>query len=127
MIDDEADFVQMFSRMPHAVPQPYQVWEAYSGQEGLAVMEQHKPDIVVLDLLMPDVDGFTVIQYMKANAALANIPIIVVSAYGMVDAIAPSTEGKLNVLKPNGFNPIELVRCIEGVLDAFSPAGQPMN
>jgi signal transduction histidine kinase/CheY-like chemotaxis protein len=121
MIDDDPDFVQMFSRMLHAVRRSYQVWEAYSGQEGLAVMEQHRPDIVVLDLLMPDVDGFTVIQHMKGNAALADIPVVVVSARGMVDAITPSTEGKMNILKPDGFNPIELVRCIEGALDAFSP------
>ncbi len=88
-------------------------------------MDQHRPDIVVLDLLMPHVDGFAIIQHMKTSESLADIPVIVISAYGMVDPIAPSKEGELNVLKPDGFDPVELVRCIEGVLDAISPADAP--
>jgi DNA-binding response OmpR family regulator len=127
IIDDDQDIVRMFSRMLQAMPQPPQLRKAYSANEGLALMQQQRPDVIILDLLMPEVDGFELIRRMKDDTALANIPIILASARGAADAIAPSSDGKLIVRKPAGFQPIELVRCVEALVDSFNPPSVPVH
>jgi CheY-like chemotaxis protein len=125
LIDDDPDVVRMFSRMLQTAPQQYELWKAYGGMEGLAQMEQQPPDVVLLDVLMPEVDGFEVVRKMKANPALASVPIIMISAYGAMETIEASADGELAVVKPAGFQPIELVRCIEALVEEFRPATEP--
>jgi signal transduction histidine kinase/CheY-like chemotaxis protein len=127
IIDDDPDLVRMFSRILQAAPNGYQVWRAFDGQEGLAMMRQQAPDAVILDLLMPNVDGWAVIDQMKADPLLARVPIVLASARGAVDAILPTTDGELAAHKPGGFQPVELVRCIEALVEAFSPANGPIH
>ncbi|MCC7452145.1 MAG: response regulator [Anaerolineae bacterium] len=127
IIDDDQDIVRMFSRMLQAMPQPPQLCKAYSANEGLALMQQQRPDVIILDLLMPEVDGFELIQCMKSDPDLADIPIILTSARGAADAIAPSSDGELIVRKPLGFQPIELVRCVEALVDSFNPPSVPVQ
>jgi putative two-component system response regulator len=78
----------------------YQLQVAVSGKAALEILaEEHKPDIVLLDIMMPEMDGYQVCQIMKANLATRNIPVIFVTAmndekdetkgfaYGAVDYI----------------------------------------
>ncbi len=51
-----------------------------SGQEGLTLMHERKPDLVLLDLMMPQISGWEVYRAMKTNENLANIPVIVITA-----------------------------------------------
>jgi CheY-like chemotaxis protein len=57
-----------------------QVVDAVNGVEALAAVVQAKPDLIVLDLMMPEMDGFTVLEQLRANPAYANIPVVVVTA-----------------------------------------------
>ena len=59
----------------------YQVITAYDGRDGLQVIREQHPDLILLDLDMPVVDGWGVIDQVKADPALQNIPIVVVSAH----------------------------------------------
>jgi DNA-binding response OmpR family regulator len=122
IIDDDREIVRLFHRMLQAMPEKYRVRKAYGGLEGLELMRLQPPDAVILDLLMPDLDGLSIVQRMHATAELAHIPIIVVSARGASEAIAPSSNGSLTINKPAGFQPLELVYCIEALIDNFSPA-----
>jgi CheY-like chemotaxis protein len=56
------------------------VLEATGGAQALAVVQGDKPDLVLLDLMMPDVDGFAVLETVKANPATRDIPVIIVTA-----------------------------------------------
>lgn len=58
----------------------YKVIGATSGQQGLEMMRARKPDLLLLDLMMPDVNGWDVYREMKSDKALTEIPVIVVSA-----------------------------------------------
>lgn len=121
IIDDDQDTVRMFGRMLQTLPSVQEVWKAYSGREGLALMRHQRPDVVILDVLMRDVDGLTTLQIMQNDPALCDIPVIMASASGAAEAIAPVAKGKLCVESINGFQPIELVHCVEALLEAFTP------
>ena len=58
----------------------YEVLGAIGGQKGLEVIKQEKPDLVILDLMMPGMDGWEVYKQMKADRNLSNIPVIIYSA-----------------------------------------------
>jgi signal transduction histidine kinase/CheY-like chemotaxis protein len=120
VIDDDPDIVRLYSRMLGEHDSIETVWQAYSGREGMALMDYSPPDVVILDLLMPDVDGFSVIQWMKADARLCEVPVILASARGAGDALTPSAKGSLSITKPDGFQPVELVRCVETLLDSVT-------
>ncbi|GIK66728.1 MAG: hypothetical protein BroJett018_45220 [Chloroflexota bacterium] len=115
IVDDDWDVLRMLTRFLQTAKQSYTVNTASGGLAGLEIMRQDPPDVVVLDILMPDVDGFTVIEHMKADPFLKDIPVIVVSARGATEAITQSVEGKITIQREIGFQPIELVSCIEAL------------
>jgi two-component system, cell cycle response regulator DivK len=61
----------------------YDVVEACDGQEALNLIEQAQPDILLLDIGMPKMDGFAVVQKIRTNPRLANLPVLAVTAYAM--------------------------------------------
>ena len=62
----------------------YQVVQAYNGTEGFALCKQELPSVVVLDVMMPEVDGFTVAQRIRQNELTKNIPILMLTALGEI-------------------------------------------
>ncbi|MFN8373619.1 MAG: ATP-binding protein [Anaerolineae bacterium] len=126
IIDDEPDLMRLFTRMLQTAPQSYDIQYAYSGQEGLAAMRDQRPDVVLLDIQMPDIDGFTIIQRMHADSALYDIPVVVVSARGTADAIVQQAKGEISVIRPAGFKPIELVNAVEALVSSLHPVAQHM-
>jgi len=77
-IEDESAMVDLVSRA--LKPSGYQVTPAMSGKQGLAMIHKRKPDLVLLDLMMPGVNGWDVYREMKSNAHLTDIPVIALSA-----------------------------------------------
>jgi two-component system, OmpR family, response regulator VicR len=61
-------------------PLGYRVVRANSGQQGLTMMKKQKPDLLLLDLMMPDVNGWDVYRAVKTDETLADIPVIVITA-----------------------------------------------
>jgi DNA-binding response OmpR family regulator len=95
----------------------YEVFGAMGGREGLEAIQNHKPDIVLLDLMMPDMDGWEVYQKMKANEATKNIPVIVVTAKAQsIDKVLGLHIAKVDDYITKPFGPQELVDSIEKVL-----------
>jgi threonine synthase len=78
IIDDEPDDIRLLKRILES-QQKYDIYEANSGQEGLAVIKAQNPDLIILDLIMPDMDGFEVMDRIKTDRDLRKIPIIVIS------------------------------------------------
>lgn len=79
VIDDNPQDSRMIRRLLQA-RKNYRVFEVNDPRDGLDIVRQRKPDLVVLDLMMPDLDGFTLLEMIKADPAIANIPVVVVSA-----------------------------------------------
>ncbi len=78
VIEDNEDAARLVMRVLQA--RNFDVHVAYNGAKGLQMVLEVHPDLVITDLMMPDVDGFTVIDTMKADPELQHIPIIVVTA-----------------------------------------------
>jgi len=79
VIEDNEAAARLMSRLLEG-RENCEVYLAHNGAAGLNIMREINPDLVITDLMMPDVDGFTVINTMKSDDNLAHIPIVVVSA-----------------------------------------------
>ncbi len=90
---------------------------ATGGVEGIEVIRREKPDLVLLDLMMPDIDGWEVYQQMKADPELRHIPVIVVTARAQnVDRILGLHIARVDDYLTKPFGPSELIASIERVM-----------
>ena len=78
VVDDEIDLVEMLSIRLEA--NDYEVFAAYDGQEGLDKARTLKPDLIILDLMLPKLDGFKVCRMLKFDEKYKQIPIILFTA-----------------------------------------------
>ncbi|HEY4492532.1 MAG TPA: response regulator, partial [Acidobacteriota bacterium] len=93
LIDDDAN-MRMICREALQY-QNFNVIEASSGTRGLELLKHHKPDLILLDIMMPDMDGLQIAQIVKSNISTYHIPIIFLTAKGQ-------TEDKVKALKAGG-------------------------
>ena len=122
IIDDNRDIVRLFSQALRSIDPAYQVRHAYDGKAGIATMREHKPELLMLDVLMPEMDGFQVIEAMQASADLADIPIVLISAKGASESITPAIRGRLTLARQAGYSPLELVSCVQALIDSIQPS-----
>jgi len=80
----------------------YRIFEAHGGAEGLEVVRHEQPDLILLDLMMPDVDGFAVLEDLKADDKLRDVPVIVVTAKELTDAERQRLSGQVEMLMQKG-------------------------
>ncbi len=84
VVDDERQNRALLEAM--LAPEGFDVWTASSGEEAIALVAQQPPDLILLDLMMPGMDGYDVARNVKGNPATRNIPIIMITAHGDRDA-----------------------------------------
>jgi signal transduction histidine kinase/CheY-like chemotaxis protein len=119
VIDDDQDFVLFVSRILEDNPvRRYQVISAGDGREGLAMMQHYQPDLILLDLMMLDMDGFQVIERIRSDPSWQHIPIVVVSAQEEIDQ-QEMLAGVVTYAKAGGLKPGDIVRWVQ---NAVAPA-----
>jgi len=101
IVEDNADSATLLRRILQARGN-YTIFEARNGVEGLAMIREHRPDLVMLDLMMPEMDGFQVLDHLKADAATAKIPVIVVTAKALTRADKERLGNKVDGLMQKG-------------------------
>ena len=95
----------------------FEVKGANGGVEGLKMIRQELPDLVLLDLMMPDMDGWEVYQQMKADERTKNIPVIVVTAKAQsIDKVLGLHIAKVDDYIAKPFSPQDLMNSVEKVL-----------
>ena len=100
----------------------FDVKGAEGGIEGLRLIRQDLPDLVLLDLMMPDMDGWEVYQQMKADEKTRGIPVIVVTAKAQnIDRVLAMHIAKVDDYITKPFSPQELLTSVEKVLGAQEP------
>jgi threonine synthase len=101
IIEDNQDSARLLRRVLQAQGE-YQIDEAHDGYAGLGMIKEHVPDLILLDLMMPDLDGFGVIDALKADELLRDIPVIVVTAQDLTSAERRRLDGQVHRLLQKG-------------------------
>jgi DNA-binding response OmpR family regulator len=95
----------------------YEVVEAAEGEVGVVKMTEEKPDLVLLDLILPGIDGFEVLRRIKENPVIASVPIIILSNLGQRDDVEKGIQlGAVDYLIKAHFTPGEIVEKIKAIL-----------
>ncbi|KKR34412.1 MAG: Phosphate regulon transcriptional regulatory protein PhoB (SphR) [Candidatus Magasanikbacteria bacterium GW2011_GWA2_40_10] len=95
----------------------FKVSMANNGEKGLADIKKKKPDIVLLEILLPKLDGFAVLEAAKADVSIKNIPIILLTNLGQKDDVRRGIEeGAAGYLIKTHFKPSEVVDKVREVL-----------
>lgn len=114
-IEDEPDMIELFSIILQR--KGFKVSAATGGEEGLRLVREMIPDLVLLDLMMPDMGGWQVYQQMKADDKTKNIPVIIVTAKAQsIDKVLGLSIAKVDDYITKPFSPSNLLDNINKVL-----------
>jgi CheY-like chemotaxis protein len=130
VVDDDPHVVRLIGRMLLTLDPQMHFYEAFNGQEALQIARSQRPDVIFLDLHMPQMDGRTVIETLSAEwngtPEAARIPILVVSVRSVEEESTP-LRGAVRIDRPDGFTLSELLQLLNALLpvltrpDAVSP------
>ena len=114
-IEDDSEMIDLIKLILER--KGFQFVGAVGGREGLEAIAREKPDLVLLDIMMPDIDGWDVYRQMKANEEFKDIPVIVVTAKAQsIDKVLGLHIAKVDDYVTKPFGPKELLRSIDKVL-----------
>jgi two-component system cell cycle response regulator DivK len=94
----------------------YTVIEAVDGEEGVAVAERERPDLILMDIQLPVIDGYEATRRLKANPATAGIPVIVVTSYALSGDDIKAEEAGCDGYIAKPFSPRELLKKVREFL-----------
>jgi len=100
VVEDDPRAVELIGAVLR--PEGYRVVSASDGEEGLALIRRERPGLVILDLLMPETDGFTVLERLRADPATTDIPVIVFTAKTLTKEEAARLQGRVSHLAQKG-------------------------
>jgi two-component system cell cycle response regulator DivK len=95
----------------------YKVVEAVTGEEGVTAAETHRPDLILMDIQLPVLDGYEATRRIKSNADLRQIPIIAVTSYALSGDDVKAFEAGCDAYVAKPFSPRELLAKIREFLD----------
>lgn len=99
------------------IREDYETIEAVDGEEGLQKFREKKPDLVLLDLILPGIDGFEVLSKIGEDESLSKIPVIILSNLGQRDDIERGLKlGAVDYLIKAHFTPGEIIEKVKAVL-----------
>ena len=104
VVEDEPDTAEMFAEMLRL--HGYLVYKSYGSASAMKQLVFDKPDAVMLDIMMPDISGLEVLHFMRRDPTMENIPVIVVSAKGLLSDIKIGMDAGANayLTKPVAFS-----------------------
>lgn len=115
-VDDERHIVRLVEvNLQRA---GYEVVTAFDGKEALEKVKSEKPDLVVLDVMMPFMDGFEVLRNLKANPETAEIPVIMLTAKAQDADVFRGWQSGVDCYLTKPFNPMELLTFVKRIFDS---------
>ena len=121
VVDDERHIVRLVQ--VNLERSGYQVVAAFDGKEALKKVSSEKPDLVVLDVMMPYMDGFQVLKQMKADAATKDIPVIMLTAKAQDADVFRGWASGVDMYLTKPFNPLELITFVKRIFEAAGEEG----
>ena len=115
-VDDERHIVRLVEvNLQRA---GYQVVTAYDGREALEKVKAEDPDLIVLDVMMPYMDGFEVLKNLKADPVTAEIPVIMLTAKAQDADVFRGWQSGVDCYLTKPFNPMELLTFVKRIFDS---------
>jgi signal transduction histidine kinase/CheY-like chemotaxis protein len=119
LVDDNQEVLRLFVRMLSSPDRGYHILQAQDGERALVLMRERHPDVVLLDLVMPSIDGFQVLEEKARDPDIRDIPVVVVSSRDPgSDQVAGDT---LTVMYGGGFPAGGLAACVRAISEGLSP------
>jgi CheY-like chemotaxis protein len=119
LVDDEPEILRLFVRMLSSSERPLTLLQAMDGHRALQLMRARKPDLVLLDLVMPQMDGFQVLKEKSQDPTIRDIPVVAVSS------LNPQGESNVSrvfsVTRGNGLSASELLNCVQAITGILVP------
>ncbi len=114
IIEDEADAAELFAEMMRV--SGFRVIKTYTSTPALTLILQEKPDVVILDVMLPDLSGLEVLRFIRREPQLASLPVIIVSAKSLPSDIRTGMEAGASryLVKPVGY--IDLKNAVDSVV-----------
>jgi len=115
VVEDEPDAAELFAEMMRV--SGFRVLKTYSSTPAISLIAKELPDVVILDIMMPDISGLEVLRFMRRETQLRDIPVIVVSARSMPSDIQEGLEAGATIYltKPVGY--LDLKQAVEQVMN----------
>src|SRR5579872_2821014 len=117
-VDDERHIVRLVQ--VNLERQGYEVVTAYDGKEALEKVQSENPDLIVLDVMMPYMDGFEVLQNLKKNQNTRDIPVIMLTAKAQDADVFRGWQSGVDCYLTKPFNPMELLTFVKRIFDSTS-------
>ena len=115
IIEDDKFLRELISRK--LINEGFKIDEAIDGEEGLKKLQEAKPDLILLDLILPGLDGFEVLERIKDDPGTSVIPVLILSNLGQRDEIERGLKlGAIDFLVKAHFTPEEIVDKIKMIL-----------
>lgn len=115
-IEDEQEMIDLVKLI--LARKHYEVYGANGGKQGIEIIQNILPDLILLDLMMPEMDGWEVYHQLKADEKTKNIPVIVVTAKAQkIDKVLGLHIAKVDDYIAKPFSPNELLESIQHVMD----------
>jgi len=122
-IEDEEEMIDLVSLVLGR--RGYEVHGANGGRQGLELVRRELPDLILLDLMMPDMDGWDVYHHLKAEDETRDIPVIIVTAKAQsIDKVLGLHIAKVDDYISKPFSPQELLDSVDRILGKGKPTGQ---
>jgi len=118
VVDDEPTIVRLMEFI--LARQGHEMLVAVNGQEALEKVRQHAPDLILLDIMMPRIDGYEVARTLRADPATAALPIIMLSAKAQEEDIRKGRDVGVDEYITKPFSPEHLVRVVADHLDRLT-------
>lgn len=114
VVDDEISFCDVVGEILRSFD--FEVFTAYSVEQAIPILEQTKPSLIVLDIMMPGIDGLTFIRHLRTRPRFAELPIIISSAKFMESEQGTALEAGADLYLPKPFSAGDLKQAIETFL-----------
>jgi two-component system, cell cycle response regulator DivK len=111
VVEDQADNRQIIRDM--LAPTDYEISEVENGEEALAAIAKQRPDLILMDIQLPVMDGYEATRRIKADPALRSIPIIAVTSYALSGEEKKAWAAGCDDYVPKPFSPRELLAKIQ--------------
>jgi signal transduction histidine kinase/DNA-binding LacI/PurR family transcriptional regulator/AraC-like DNA-binding protein len=126
VIDDDPQALNYYKELISASLSDYHIRSVHGGREALALLEDQIPDLILLDLMMPDVDGFQILEHLRSNTNTALVPVIVITGKILTYEDVKRLDAPRVILQTKGvLSGLESVAEMQRVLTGSSTIPQP--